>query len=87
MQQVQERDIKMVEGWSTCSVGRAEGPGLVQPQEQIALGTPNNSLASTYREIIKKLEPGYSVLHKAGNKSMDIELKEEEVQIEYKETS
>ena len=66
---------------------RAEGTGLVQPGEQIALGTPNSSLASTYRDIIKKLEPGYSVLHKAGNKSMDIELKEEEVQIEYKETS
>lgn len=65
---------------------RAEGTRLVQPGEQIALGTPNSSLASTYREIIKKLDSGYSVLHKAGNKSMDMELKED-VQDEYKETS
>lgn len=65
---------------------RAEGTRLVQPGEQIPLGTPNSSLASTYREIIKKLDSGYSVLHKVGNKSMDIELKEE-AQTEYKETS
>lgn len=77
----------MVESWSTYPARRAEGIELVQPGEHTVSGTPNSSLASTYREIIKKLEPSYSVLHKAGNKSMDIELKEEVVQTEYKETS
>lgn len=61
MQQVQQRDIKMVDSLSTYPVRRAEGTGLVQPGEQIALGTPKSSLASMYRKIIKKLETGYSV--------------------------
>lgn len=86
MQQAQQRAMKMVEGWSTYPMRRAEGTGLVQPGEQIALGTLG-SFASTYRKIIKKLEPGYLVLRKARNKSMDVELKEKEVQAEYKEPS
>lgn len=62
---------------------RAEGTGLVQPGEHVALGTPNRSLDSTYWDIIRKLEPGYSVFHRVGNKHIDIEVKEEEVQAEY----
>lgn len=58
MQKAQQRAMKMVEGWSAYPMQKAEGTGLVQPGEQIALGTLS-SFASTYRKIIKKLEPGY----------------------------
>lgn len=65
---------------------RAEGTGLVQPGEHVALGMPNSSLDSTYWEIVRKLEPGYSLFHKVGNKHMDLESKEDKVQSEYKDT-
>lgn len=61
LQQVQQRDTAMVKPGALVLSEEAGGPGLLHPGKKTASGGALQQLPSTYEEVIKKTEAGFSL--------------------------